>query len=413
VSRRFQPGEPLAQALCPGGKMPPSLAGRMSAATLEAAPSVNFVRSQRLLITAACAIESAGVSLRRTIFSWALVWIVLVTIAHLWINVGVRPFGRKATAAEAGKYRIGFLPVTCHLTCPVTDFINKHLTGEGIFEPVRFGGWPELKEAYLSGYTPATFILAPMAMALREQGVPIKIVYLGHRDGTAMMVHKDSQIYRIEDLKGKRVAVPNRYSNQRLLVFKALRERGLSIKDITLMELPPPDMPAALYAKAVDAISSGEPFMGQTELDGYGRVLYLTKDVWPNFISCVLAVHEDMIKNHPDKVQQLVAGIAKSGKWIDQSLDHRRQTAQFVSQHYYNQHPRLLEFVLSKPPDRVKYTNLAPLRKDFEEIEALGREGGILKGTAHFEDYVDARFSTNDMAVKPYEWEMPEASDGN
>ena len=68
------------------------------------------------------------------------------------------------------------------------------MTGEGIFEPVRFSGWPELKEAFLSGYTQATFILAPMAMALREQGVPIKIVYLGHRDGRTMMVHKDSDI---------------------------------------------------------------------------------------------------------------------------------------------------------------------------------------------------------------------------
>ena len=41
---------------------------------------------------------------------------------------------------------------------------------------------------------PATFILAPMAIALREQGVKIKIVYLGHRDGSAVMVHKDSGI---------------------------------------------------------------------------------------------------------------------------------------------------------------------------------------------------------------------------
>ena len=65
-----------------------------------------------------------------------------------------------------------------------------------------------------------------MAMALREQGVPIKIVYLGHRDGTAVMVHKDSQIFRMEDLRGKRVAVPNRYSNQRLLFFRALKQAG-------------------------------------------------------------------------------------------------------------------------------------------------------------------------------------------
>ncbi len=33
---------------------------------------------------------------------------------------------------------------------------------------MRFGGFPELKEAFLSGHTDATFILAPLAMKLRE-----------------------------------------------------------------------------------------------------------------------------------------------------------------------------------------------------------------------------------------------------
>src|SRR2546425_2534736 len=120
------------------------------------------------------------------------------------------------------------------------------MSGEGLYEPVRFNGFPEIKESIVSGHLTATFMLAPLAMALREQGVPIKIVYLGHRDGTAMMVHKDSRLYRIEDLKGKTVAVPNRYSNQRLLLFKAFKERGMNISDVTLIEMPPPDMPAAL-----------------------------------------------------------------------------------------------------------------------------------------------------------------------
>src|SRR5437667_10940771 len=175
-----------------------------------------------------------------------------------------------------------------------------------------------------------------MAMALREQGVPIKIVYLGHRDGSAVMVHKDSQIYRMEDLRGKRIAVPNRFSNQRLLIFRALKQTGMTIKDVELVEMPPPDMPAALYAKAVDAIASGEPFMAQTELDGYGRVLYLTKDVWPNFISCVLAVNDNAIKNRRPEVQRLVDCIAKSGKWLDQTMDHRLNASQFVAKNYYH-----------------------------------------------------------------------------
>lgn len=262
-----------------------------------------------------------------------------------------------------------------------------------------------MKEAFLSKYTQATFILAPMAMKLREEGVPIKICYLGHRDGTALMVHKDSGIYRIEDLRGKRVAVPNRYSNQRLLLFKVLRERGMTFDDIELFELPPPDMPAALYSRSVDAISSGEPFMGQTEIDGYGRILYLTKDVWPEFISCVLAVHEDVIRDDRRKVQALVDGIAKSGVWLDKHMDHRMQAAQFVSRHYYNQHPRLLEFVLSKPPDRVKYTNLNVRRPDFEEIEKLGLDAGILEGRAHFDDYCDPSFVPPEARIDGFQFE--------
>jgi NitT/TauT family transport system substrate-binding protein len=244
-----------------------------------------------------------------------------------------------------------------------------------------------------------------MAMKLREEGVPIKIVYLGHRDGSAVMVHKDSRVFRTEDLRGKKVAVPNRYSNQRLLLYRSLRDRGMTFDDIELLEMPPPDMPAALYSKAVDAISSGEPFMGQTELDGYGRVLWLTKDVWPGFISCVLAVREDVIADHRPQVQALVDGIASSGLWIDDHMNNRMQAAQFVSQHYYNQDPRLLEFVLSKPPDRVTYTNLRVRKQDFEEIEELGKASGLLEGTAHFEDYCDDSFVPPDATIHRVQFE--------
>jgi NitT/TauT family transport system substrate-binding protein len=151
--------------------------------------------------------------------------------------------------------------------------------------------------------------------------------------------------------------------------------------------------------------------MGQTELDGYGRVLWLTKDVWPGFISCVLAVREDVITNDRERVQALVDGIAKSGLWLDEDMNHRMQAAQFVSEHYYNQDPRLLEFVLSKPPDRVTYTNLTLRRKDFEEIESLGHEAGLLAGTAHFDDYTDASFIPTGKTLDRFQFEDAASAD--
>jgi len=332
--------------------------------------------------------------------------VAAISLLHLWLNVGFKNLVlQTSTDSTEVKFRVGFLPVTCHLTCPVTDWINKNMIGRGFFEPVRFSGWPELKETFLSEDLPATFMLAPMAMALRQQGVPVKIVYLGHRDGTALVVHKDSKIYTFKDLKGKRIAVPNRFSNQRLIIYRGLKDNGMTIDDVKLLEMPPPDMPAALYSKSVDAIISGEPFMGQTELDGYGRVLYQAKQLWPNFISCVLVVHERIIREHPEWVQKLVDGIARSGKWLDADMDHRMKASEAVATRYYHQDARLLRFVLSKPPDRVTYSNLSLARKDFEIIEELAMESGILEGPISFDEYADITFSSKTYNAQPYDWE--------
>ncbi len=332
--------------------------------------------------------------LSRRLLVFTVLWISLITVLHGMLNLDWFEKAR-VDNSQAERFGVGFLPVTCHLTCPVTDFINKNTEGRSFFKPMRFSGWPELKEMFIGrpAEMSASFILAPMAIALREQGVKIKIVYLGHRDGSAVMVHKDGNIFQTSDLRGKRIAVPGRYANQRMIIYRELKKVGMTLDDVTLLEMPPPDMPAALLSRSVDAITSGEPFMGQTELDGYGRVLFQAKDVWPGFISCVLAVHEDAIRDHRAEIQRLVNGIAASGKWVDQSMDHRMAAAEFVSKNYYNQNPRLLKFVLSKPPDRVTYSNLMPLRENFEEIERLGKETGMLQGTVRFEDYVDDSFA--------------------
>ncbi len=349
--------------------------------------------------------------LKRMKCSWLflglpLAWISGISVLHGYLNLG---WGEGEGRDKEGVVRIGFLPVTCHLTCPVTDFIRRESEGGALFEPLKFNSWPELKEAFLAGETKASFLLAPMAIALREQGVPLKIVYLGHRDGTAVMVHKESSIRSFADLRGKTVAVPNRFSNQRLLIFRAMRDAGVSMDEINMVEMPPPDMPAALSVKAVDAICSGEPFMGQTELDGYGRVLALTKDMWPGFISCVLVVHEDMIRDERPFVQELVNGIASSGLWMDRGPEERDQAARLTAKHYYNQHPRLLQFVLSKPPDRVTYSSLDLMRENFEEIEEIGAVAGIFEGDVEFDDYADSSFNPVKTQLARVEFDYDDA----
>ena len=165
--------------------------------------------------------------------------------------------------------------MTCHLTCPVTDFATKTTTTGTRFESQRFTDFPTVVEALKARKIDATFILAPLAMVLREQGVPIHIVYLGHRDGSTVIVPKRSTAKTLRDLKGKTFARPSKFSNQYLVITKLMEDEGMAPGDLEFVEMPPPDMPGALAAGSIGAYFIGEPYAAKAELAGTGRVLYL------------------------------------------------------------------------------------------------------------------------------------------
>ncbi len=283
---------------------------------------------------------------------------------------------------------VGFLPVTCHLTCPVTDYASKTTQTSTNFNSRVFSDFPTVVSALEAKQVQATFMIVPLAMKLREQGVPVKICYLGHRDGSEIVVGKFSKIRSLLDLKGKTVAIPSLFSNQNFVFHKLMIDYGMKQEDITFVVLPPPDMPTSLAAGAIDAYFVGEPFCAKAELDGIGRILYYARDVWPNFISCALVVHEDLIKNNPEIVHDLVRGIAASGEWAE---THREEAAKLVSP-YYRQDEKVLNFVLTSDPHRVSYVNLTPTDEDLQMIQNMGLQMGLLTKPIPMNELIDRDF---------------------
>lgn len=275
----------------------------------------------------------------------------------------------------------------------MTDYISAYSDHGNLFIPRLFQGFPEIKEALMSDRIQAGFMVAPMAIALRAQGVPLRITYLGHRYGSAVVVGKDSDIRSPADLRGKTIAIPSRFSNERLIVYKVLKDFGIPPSEVRLVEMAPPDVPGALAAGAIDAFSMGEPFPSQAEMAGFGRVLFHAKDYWPDYTSCVLVVRQDVIDERPEAVQILVDGIARSGLWLDEGRKNREHAADFVGRYYYRQDPTLLRWALTNPLDRVRYTPLTPYEDEFEEIVGLMIETGVLERHIPFSDYVDIRFA--------------------
>lgn len=313
---------------------------------------------------------------------------VFLSVAALALLAGCTPKGPE-TKPTGGKevLQVGFLPVTCHLTCPVTDFASHTTTTGATFESQRFTDWPTVSEALRSKTLQATFMIAPMAMKLREQGVPCHIVYLGHRDGSTVMVRKDDPAKSLTDLKGKTFAIPSKFSNQYLVIHKLMEDQGLKEGDLKFVELPPPDMPTALASKAIDAYFVGEPHAAKAELDGTGRILYKAKDIWPQFISCVLVVHDDLMKEKPELVKDLVRGIAESGEWAE---THRNEAAK-VAAPKFKQKEELIRYVLNDP-GRVSYRQLTPTDPDMQKIMDMAVKVGILKGPIPLKDVLDRSF---------------------
>src|SRR5262245_8270239 len=208
----------------------------------------------------------------RRIFLGVAGWTVGVSALHAWLNINwnalrnsLRSRSRLETLVVAG------LPVTCNLTLPIACVarnLDRTLTGAN-FEYRRYNGWPEIKESLISGELDAAYMLAPLVMDLAAKDVPVKIVSIGHRSGAVIMTHVNSPYRKFKDLIGKRIAVPSRFAVDYLFLRKMLGREGMSIKDIQIVELPPPDMPAALYAKAVDAYCTGEPYGASAQRAGY------------------------------------------------------------------------------------------------------------------------------------------------
>ena len=294
----------------------------------------------------------------------------------------------------------------------MTDYISAYSKSGHLFIPRMFQGFPEIKEALISNKMQAAFMVAPMAIALRAQGVPIKIVYLGHRYGSAVVVHKNGPVKTFADLKGKVIAIPSRFSDERLIVFKALADNGMQATDVRMVEMAPPDVAGALAANAVDAFSMGEPYPSQAEMAGFGRVLFHAREYWPDYISCVLVVRQDVIEKRPEAVQVLVDGIARSGLWLEnppRKRARREHAADFVGRFYFRQDPRLLRWALLNPIDRVKYEPLSPTRKDFELIVKLMRETGVLERDIGFDEFVDVRFAEGAKTKTEWRYEPGDA----
>jgi len=317
------------------------------------------------------------ISLTWRIVGGALGWLVLISFLHYYLNY------------EHGSQRIirmGYMPVITNLAAPLLDYATKN-ADDIRFKSIKFSSFAEMAEALRNDNIQAAFIIAPLSIVLRQQGEDVKIVYIGNRHESTLVAGKDLNINTLDDLAGKTIAVPMRYSGHNLSILSLLEKKSLS-DQVRIVEMNPPDMASALASGSLDAYCVGEPFAAQTLKNKDASLIHYVEDVWPGFICNLVIVKQSFIEKNSNIVQMMVQGAARSGLW---AKDHVQEASEIASQ-YWNQPVDLVKYALTTPANRICFDRFIPEYREIKEIADLMMHFGLTK-TADISGLVEDRFA--------------------
>ncbi len=298
------------------------------------------------------------------------------------LTAGVLAFSLTACGKksdDSNTIKIAYLPITHSLAVLETADELAAQTGLQV-ELVKYGSWPELLDALNTGRVDGASVLIELAMKSKEQGIGIKAVALGHKDGNVIITSPD--IASAEDLKGKTIAIPHRQSSHNILLNDALATAGMTIDDINVTELAPTEMPSALAGGQIDGYCVAEPFGAKAVSLGAGKVLFTSEELWEDSLCCGLVLTDEFIENRNEDARTFVASYKQAGQNLT------KEQAMKTATKYLNQEEDVLELSLQW----ISYDELEITEENYSTLTEKVKAYGLSENPPSYADFVKNDF---------------------
>jgi len=277
--------------------------------------------------------------------------------------------------------------------------LEQEFAKDGIrVELATFDGGGPASVALGSGAIEFTYIGNNPSLRLGAAGADVKAIGLSSwvpSNETLVVVRPDSAIKSLAELKGKKVAVLT--GTVRHSTFaKALKEAGVSIKDVQLLNIGIESSGPALARGDIDAIAeSTGPAQKLVDLGG-ARLLFDAgisgKREWA--VPHILSVNGAFARKYPDIVARLLAIDIETARWADA---HREETIQiFVKETGSSERAvrsTYNEGTFWQDPEITEEAIRA-----LQAEEAFMAESGLLKGKVDYDTWIDRSYY--DAALK-------------
>ena len=287
--------------------------------------------------------------------------------------------GSKDESNDENVVKIAYLPITHSLAA--LEEADELETGDGIkVELVKYGSWPELLDALNTGRVDGASVLIELAMKSKQEGIGLKAVALGHRDGNVVIVSND--INTAADIKGKTFAIPHRQSSHNILLNETLATAGLTVDDVNVTELAPTEMPSALASGQIDGYCVAEPFGAMGVSLGAGKVLYSSEELWPDSLCCGLVLTDKFIEERPEQAKEFVQSYKAAGNNLD------KEKAKEVAKKYLSQTDDVLDISLQW----ISYNDLDITEETYGQLVERVKEYGLSDDPPAYSDFVKTDF---------------------
>ncbi|SFL42887.1 ABC transporter substrate-binding protein [Geodermatophilus ruber] len=168
----------------------------------------------------------------------------------------------------------------------------------------------------------------------RGEGLDVRVV--GHwtstraegEDVNGVVARGDSGITSAAGLAGKRIAVNTLNGMGQLTIDEAVRKDGGDPSGIQYVELPFPDMPAALEAGNVDAVWVPEPFLTRLVDAGHTIASYSSQESVPGHPTQLFFTSGQLAESDPELVADFTEALEETLVWADENPDAVRTAAE-------------------------------------------------------------------------------------
>ena len=110
---------------------------------------------------------------------------------------------------------------------------------------------------------------------------------------------------------------------------------GTRNADVLLSVTPPPQMPATMEAGTISGYCVGEPWNEQAVMKGIGTVVASSDEIIEGRPEKVFGVTETFAKTNPKTTVALVKALLRAGKWLDASMENRKQAVTLLARKEY------------------------------------------------------------------------------